>query len=208
MKNERIEKIKNRNCFNKIITDDFNKTNNDYNDNIKQIIYPAGNNFKLVSNIFKTSTGIEYCLDISYIFLNQRMEIIEGLKIPKIFTFEHINSKSGVFVCYEINLNTIDFINSNNSITNINDSIELINPNEKSEIMQNINIIVNNYINQFPNRKIFGINLQDAEEYLPNYSKAFRKIFPSTFFKFNLKNAIIFVHESILDDEFKIEYNN
>ncbi len=195
MINERLLKIQNKNCFSNILTDEFIETKCDYIQ-----LKPIENNaFRLISNIFKSKTDIEYCLDINYAHLDYDAKFYYNLYISDIFLDEFKNKKSGILV-YDINFNPYDYItNSNNEIKNVGDC-------EKSEIMGNVSYIINEYIKQFPKRKIFGIDLKNHPDMVDIYSNSFRKIFPNNFYKFNINSTILFIDESILKESFKIEY--
>lgn len=185
---------KQKECFNKVITDNFNKINSV---NYNKINHGIGNKFRLISYIFKTSSNIEYCLDISYAFLNRDAQLLPWIKLYEIFTYEYCNK---AFLVYDINLNFNNYIKTGKNIEHI------ITDEEKSEIMDSINVCINNYIIDYPDRKIFGVNLSNNVDQIDIYTKSLRKIFPNCFFKYNLSHSILFIHESILLDNFKVEY--
>lgn len=97
---DQIIRCRSKNCFNKIITCQFNNmlSKCDY------VVEKKMNSNQLTSHIFKTNSNIEYCLDIYYVFLNHYSRFIEGINFIDIFTNERKNLKSGILV-YDINLN-------------------------------------------------------------------------------------------------------
>lgn len=188
--------IKQKIDFNEMITDNFIKVNNV---NYNKIKHPIGNKFRLISYIFKTSSNIEYCLDISYAFLNRDSQLIYCVRLKDMFNDEYYNKKCSSLV-YDINLNFNEYIKTGNNVEHI------ITDDEKSEIMSHLDVCINEYIKEYPDRKIFGLNLSGNEDQIEFYGKAFRKIFPNYFFKYNLNKSILFMHESMLLDNFKVEY--